>query len=53
LEEWKDERGVLDWLHPRNPLNTSDRVTEWMLLALVEKLELELLELRTKYDQKV
>jgi hypothetical protein len=49
LEEWKDERGRLDWLHPKNPLNTSDPFTEWMLLVLVEKLELELLDLRSKY----
>jgi hypothetical protein len=48
LEEWKDEQGRLDWLHPKNPLNTSDPVTEWMLLMLVEKLELELLDLRNE-----
>jgi len=51
LEEWKDERGVLDWLHPRNPLNMSDPVTQWMLLTLAEKLELELLELKMKYGE--
>ena len=48
LEEWRDGKGMLDWLHGKNPLNVSETLTEWMLLALVEKLELELLELRRK-----
>jgi potassium channel subfamily K len=46
LEEWTDGGQILDWLHGKNPLNGSDTVTEWVLLSLVDKLEMELLELR-------
>ena len=46
--DWKDEKGMMDWLHGRNPLNATETLTEWLLLTLVEKLELELLELRRK-----
>ena len=50
LQHWKggektQGRGP-DWLHGKNPLNVSETLTEWMLLTLVEKLEVELGDLR-------
>ena len=48
LGGWTDGNGALDWLHGQNPLNVTDTLTEWMLLTLVEKLELELLDMRKK-----
>lgn len=48
LEEWQDGNQIPDWLHGKNPLNASESLTEWMLLALMEKLEMELAELRRK-----
>ena len=41
VEEWG-----MDWLHESNPMNEPEKVTEWMLLKLVEKLEEELRQLR-------
>lgn len=46
MEEWQDGSRIPDWLHGKNPLNVSESLTEWMLLALMEKLEHELGELR-------
>jgi potassium channel subfamily K, other eukaryote len=37
---------MIDWLHGENPLNSTEILTEWILLTLVEKLEGELLNLR-------
>jgi potassium channel subfamily K, other eukaryote len=51
LESWKDGKEVMDWLHWRNPLNITETLTEWILLTLVDKLELELSELRQKMGQ--
>ncbi|CZR64103.1 uncharacterized protein PAC_14000 [Phialocephala subalpina] len=48
MEEWQDGSQIPDWLHGKNPLNVSESSTEWMLLALMEKLESELAELRRK-----
>jgi potassium channel subfamily K, other eukaryote len=48
LEEWRNKKGTMDWLHGKNPLNATETLTEWILLTLVEKLELELLEVRRK-----
>jgi hypothetical protein len=46
FEEWRDGKGSLDWLHRKNPLNNSGTLTEWMLFTMVEKLEMELADLR-------
>jgi potassium channel subfamily K len=47
-EESRAGKRMMDWLHCKNPLNTTKKLTEWLLLTLVEKLEEELLELRRK-----
>lgn len=39
---------MMDWHHGKNLLNVSDTLIEWLLLTLFNKLEAELLELRTK-----
>lgn len=48
MEEWQDGSQIPDWLHGKNPLNVSESLTEWMLFALMEKLESELAQLRRK-----
>jgi potassium channel subfamily K, other eukaryote len=48
VDESKERKRMLDWLHSRNPLNATEKLTEWLLLTLVEKLEEELLDLRRK-----
>lgn len=48
MDAWQDGNKVPDWLHGKNPLNVTESVTEWMLLALIEKLEIELADLRRK-----
>ncbi|KUJ14162.1 voltage-gated potassium channel [Mollisia scopiformis] len=48
MEEWQDGAQIPDWLHGMNPLNVPEPVTEWMLEALMEKLESELAELRRR-----
>jgi hypothetical protein len=53
LEEWQDGSGKVDWLHGKNPLNVAETNTEWLLLTLVEKLEIELLELRRRLGNTV
>ncbi|KIW29850.1 uncharacterized protein PV07_05637 [Cladophialophora immunda] len=45
-EDFRDGDGLIDWLHPKNPMNVTEYLTEWMLITLVEKLEQELLEIR-------
>jgi hypothetical protein len=41
-----------DWLHGKNPLNNSEELTEWMLFTMVEKLEMELADLRSQLGNK-
>jgi potassium channel subfamily K len=48
MEKWQDGSKVPDWLHGKNPLNVTESLTEWMLLALMEKLETELADLRRR-----
>jgi potassium channel subfamily K, other eukaryote len=47
-KESGDRKRMIDWLHSKNPLNATEKLTEWLLLTLVEKLEGELLDLRRK-----
>jgi potassium channel subfamily K, other eukaryote len=47
-KESGDGKRMIDWLHSKNPLNATEKLTEWLLLTLVEKLEWELLDLRRK-----
>lgn len=46
IEETGVGKRMVDWLHGKNPLNSTEILTEWILLTLVEKLEGELLNLR-------
>lgn len=48
LEQRRVRKRMVDWLHWRNPLNATEKLTEWILLTLVEKLEWELFDLRRK-----
>jgi potassium channel subfamily K len=52
FEEWRDGNGSPDWLHGKNPLNNSEELTEWMLFTMVEKLEMELADLRSQLGNK-
>ncbi|KIW90593.1 uncharacterized protein Z519_08376 [Cladophialophora bantiana CBS 173.52] len=45
-DDFRDGDGFIDWLHPSNPMNVTDYLTEWMLITLIEKLEQELLDIR-------
>ncbi|KIX92516.1 uncharacterized protein Z520_11836 [Fonsecaea multimorphosa CBS 102226] len=45
-EDFRDGDGFVDWLHPNNPMNVTEYLTEWMLITLIEKLEQELLDIR-------
>ncbi|KAE9966675.1 hypothetical protein EG328_008776 [Venturia inaequalis] len=48
MDQWKNPRGMADWLHGKNPLNATETLTEWLLVTMVDKLEAELLDLRMK-----
>lgn len=48
MEKWQDGSKIPDWLHGKNPLNVTESMTEWMLLALMEKLESQLADLRRR-----
>ena len=47
-KESGDRKRMIDWLHSKNPFNATEKLTEWLLLTLVEQLEGELLDLRRK-----
>jgi potassium channel subfamily K len=48
MDQWKNPKGMTDWLNGKNPLNATETLTEWLLVTLVDKLEDELRELRIK-----